>query len=1353
MKNFDMVHNLTKYLKGKVTGDNLVESFAKVKEEVVVPVAGTFEVTDELVDNLGKELNIDFNVTSRDEFKRGLTVEQEHVGSIAGDVENLNVTVAKIALDHLKELPDYYTRLAAMEGSIKEGVTLGPVSSFTTDLPDSEEIGLLLGKQSSFDGNKPAAVIFPFQQENWDKVEALVRGAEETEEVAGTTYTVATVKPGVFMLYINGTSDAILPSFIVQDTDVVASLNAKPEVVEKAPAGAEYIVKGIKKSKSDVNPWAVAWGMLKKGASFRKGKHKGQKMSSVGESKRDTAFWVATSLSNDEIASDDELIQHFVEQGPMKRSTAVKLVALRNKYLKNPINKGEEFLEIESILAEAVSDKFKIIARGMVDKVAADNIARQKQGSVVTDDGDPKKFMVIVKESKVNEDFRNVKALELLKDVRSNVEDGMVSSKVEAGGKFNFALKMLDKLESLLVRDNEYVKNESVNEGLYSELKIFVDDLTAQGKSDEEIVDAAVREMPSFDKVAVVNAIKLIRAQGDVDEAKEHADFAKVRRFIARKYGASDFWAGTIFDDIWVEQIGEELGRFAHEVIEEVGLKEDEEGELLLFTFDLLEESFIKYLSGGAKNESKLNEIDKTALKEAIKAEEPDASEELINQIFANQVKLGTEITYLKDPKKDDDQKVTLGEPISKQKPQKESKLKEYRIVRFYRDDRPKEVIDTGLSLEDARAHCKDPDTKGDGWFDGYEKEDADGEPISKQKPQKESKLKEYRIVRFYRDDRPKEVIDTGLSLEDARAHCKDPDTKGDGWFDGYEKEDADESKTNEDYASWAEREKTHVWYSKLDKDLQRKLLSALVAYYMEVENMGQSSAEEHAAHHFRAANRTPENWQKFLKMLQDAIADKRKISNYDWMKTIKESKVNEAKGDKFQKPYGKNNPAVEDTCAYCGNDIGTDGVTDSKYDYCCDAHMKKGPRMFTSNEAVLKDKQKVKFQVIVGPASDEDDFTEVDVIASIADDAGCKKSEVELIKYKVVDSDYSDDLADKDDRQYDLFIDVEAFVPVRAANFLKEKGLLEAVLNEVKFVIWDKRDMKILTKVNGDPLEFPAQNAARTHVSDILGNPNRYEILARTNTSLLRPVGVESTSVKKASESAGESGTYTVYDRNTHKMVQEEGKDHAAYFTSKSLARQFIVDKLGPEKGRYEVVEEGLKEGVNQELNDLAVKYEANIDDIKGMYDSAKAIRLKSAKKPETAMLDDDDKKFVINVVKHRLELRKGKAGRGANEAKSGKVRVTAFAKDFKEEWDWDAMTELADEVGGIQLRRPVPDAHGDSDVMVISNIDLTKEQAQELFDAGDFFLGDKVWAGDSVSDIVKQLKKYVEEQEKKYE
>ena len=47
--------------------------------------------------------------------------------------------------------------------------------------------------------------------------------------------------------------------------------------------------------------------------------------------------------------------------------------------------------------------------------------------------------------------------------------------------------------------------------------------------------------------------------------------------------------------------------------------------------------------------------------------------------------------------------------------------------------------------------------------------------------------MRKYRIVRFYSDSRPAEVKQVGLTLEEAQAHCQDPNTRQDGvWFDGY---------------------------------------------------------------------------------------------------------------------------------------------------------------------------------------------------------------------------------------------------------------------------------------------------------------------------------------------------------------------------------------------------------------------------------------------------------------------------------------------------------------------------------------------------------------------------------------
>lgn len=48
-----------------------------------------------------------------------------------------------------------------------------------------------------------------------------------------------------------------------------------------------------------------------------------------------------------------------------------------------------------------------------------------------------------------------------------------------------------------------------------------------------------------------------------------------------------------------------------------------------------------------------------------------------------------------------------------------------------------------------------------------------------------------YKIIRFYKEDGfpgpARETIKTGLTLEEAQEHCQREDTRGKGWFDGYE--------------------------------------------------------------------------------------------------------------------------------------------------------------------------------------------------------------------------------------------------------------------------------------------------------------------------------------------------------------------------------------------------------------------------------------------------------------------------------------------------------------------------------------------------------------------------------------
>lgn len=68
---------------------------------------------------IGEQLGIDWSSAAWDveQFRAGMDVELEHglrdpATNVTGDDP---VTTGKIALAHLKEFPDYYTRLEAME--------------------------------------------------------------------------------------------------------------------------------------------------------------------------------------------------------------------------------------------------------------------------------------------------------------------------------------------------------------------------------------------------------------------------------------------------------------------------------------------------------------------------------------------------------------------------------------------------------------------------------------------------------------------------------------------------------------------------------------------------------------------------------------------------------------------------------------------------------------------------------------------------------------------------------------------------------------------------------------------------------------------------------------------------------------------------------------------------------------------------------------------------------------------------------------------------------------------------------------------------------------------------------------
>lgn len=76
--------------------------------------------TTEEAKEIGEQLGVDWSRWDIEQFRMGLDVELEH-GTVSPTTNVTNddpLLTGKIALAHLNEIPDYYTRLAEME---KEG--------------------------------------------------------------------------------------------------------------------------------------------------------------------------------------------------------------------------------------------------------------------------------------------------------------------------------------------------------------------------------------------------------------------------------------------------------------------------------------------------------------------------------------------------------------------------------------------------------------------------------------------------------------------------------------------------------------------------------------------------------------------------------------------------------------------------------------------------------------------------------------------------------------------------------------------------------------------------------------------------------------------------------------------------------------------------------------------------------------------------------------------------------------------------------------------------------------------------------------------------------------------------------
>ena len=78
--------------------------------------------TNEDAKRIGEAIGIDWSKFDVDQFRIGLDVELEHglVDSKTNVTNDDEIITGKIALAHLNEFPDYYTRLKKMESEADE---------------------------------------------------------------------------------------------------------------------------------------------------------------------------------------------------------------------------------------------------------------------------------------------------------------------------------------------------------------------------------------------------------------------------------------------------------------------------------------------------------------------------------------------------------------------------------------------------------------------------------------------------------------------------------------------------------------------------------------------------------------------------------------------------------------------------------------------------------------------------------------------------------------------------------------------------------------------------------------------------------------------------------------------------------------------------------------------------------------------------------------------------------------------------------------------------------------------------------------------------------------------------------
>jgi hypothetical protein len=92
--------------------------------------------------------------------------------------------------------------------------------------------------------------------------------------------------------------------------------------------------------------------------------------------------------------------------------------------------------------------------------------------------------------------------------------------------------------------------------------------------------------------------------------------------------------------------------------------------------------------------------------------------------------------------------------------------------------------------------------------------------------------------------------------------------------------------------------------------------------------------------------------------------------------------------------------------------------------------------------------------------------------------------------------------------------------------------------------------------------------------------------------------------------------------------------------------------------------------------------------------------------------------------------------------------VKITQINVDWKDSFDAKEIKAAFKDVGGTQSIYDYDQSDVDSKVMFVSSIDLTPEQLDKLWSAGDLFTSDETFSGKDFDEVVKKIREYADKQ-----